>query len=1660
MLTSASRSVRTLFLLVVTALFFGLVVPIAPASAAPATVTVTVTGTAAVGSTLTANVTLNPSSGGVRVDTYKWQSVDGANAPVDITGATTSTYVPTSDMIGKKIQVVVTSTGSSNGQTQPGTGTSPQTAAVVAGTFTTAGTVTISDPTPQVDQQVTASVTGTNPSGATYAYQWYTITGTDPEVLVPGATTSSFTAADTDLGKKLLVKVIASKAGYTSSNQVSSAATTAVAKATFTTPPSVAISDTTPQVDQTVTANVTGTSPPNGVTYAYQWYISPSTIISGETGATYTVRAADLGKKLLVKVIASKSGYTDSTESSSAATTAVAAADFSSPPTVTIDNTTPTVGQTLTASGADAVPSIGTTYSYQWFTVVGSNAPVAIPGATNDTYTVAGADADKKILVKKTASKTGYTPATATSAETSPVARLNFTTEPTVTIDDTTPVVDEVLTATASGEVPTASSYTYQWYTVHDSDPAVAIAGATQSTYTVGAATVGDKIFVRVHAKKSGYNDIIGNSAETVAVVQASFTTPPSVAVNDATPQVDQTVSAVVTATNPSTGVTYAYQWYTISGAGPEVAISGATASTYTAVVGDLGSKLLVKVIASKPGYISPAEVSSAETSAVAAADFTSPPTVTIDDTNPTVGDTLTAGGTDAAPSTGTTYSFQWFTVSGSEAPVAIDGATQSTYDVVGADEGKKILVKKTASKTGYNPVTATSDETSAVAAAEFTTPPAVTIDDTTPVVDEVLTATASGEVPGGSSYTYQWYTVHDSDPAVAIAGATQSTYKVGAATVGDTIFVRVHAKKTGYTDAIDDSPETAAVVKANFTTDPQVSISDISPSVDQEVSAVLNPDAAPAATYAYQWYTIDGSGPAVEISGATGEKYTATADDEGLALQVRVTASRAGYNDSSDTSDATAPVARADFTTPPTVTINDTTPVVDQVLTATASGEVPAASSYTYQWYTVHNSDAAVAIAGATQSTYTVGAATVGDKILVRVHAKKAEYADAISDSAETSAVAKADFATGPQVAISDTTPQVGQEVTAVVTGSTPIGVYSYQWYTVSGSNPAVEISGATGDTYTVTAGDVGLALKVRVTASKTGYNDSSHTSAATSAVAKASFSSGPQVSIDDTTPTVGDEVSALLDSASVPAGTYAYQWYTVAGSSPAVPISGATADKYTVTAGDAGLVLQVKVTASKPGYNDASDTSDATSPVAKKNFTGTLVATIAGTPKVGVQLTANASGESPAGSYTYQWKADGTNISGATSSTFTPGAGQVGKAITVTVTATKAGYNDASDTSDPTAAVVKGDFTTNPTVTISGTPKVGVQLTANASGESPTKDSYTYVWKADAVAISGATSSTFTPGAAQETKQITVTVTAIKAGYNDASGTSGATAAVAKGDFTSQPTVLISGTPKVGVQLTASASGESPTKDSYTYVWKADNVAIAGETGSTFTPTAAEQGKAITVTVTATKAGYNDSNAVTSTASAPVAPAAPSTFTGTQTLTLSTTTPKVGDVVTVTPSGLTPAPTYSYDWYRIDTLGVRRVIPGAIGASYTVPYADLTKKLQVEVTATKDGYVTMSTFSAQTDRINYIALSKTSVTRGQTIGVNAKRLRAGQAYKIFVEGKSVYSGTATSDGSAIRTVTVPTSTPVGTGKRIWVSGYNKSGVRDFQVIGTVTVK
>ena len=88
--------------------------------------------------------------------------------------------------------------------------------------------------------------------------------------------------------------------------------------------------------------------------------------------------------------------------------------------------------------------------------------------------------------------------------------------------------------------------------------------------------------------------------------------------------------------------------------------------------------------------------------------------------------------------------------------------------------------------------------------------------------------------------------------------------------------------------------------------------------------------------------------------------------------------------------------------------------------------------------------------------------------------------------------------------------------------------------------------------------------------------------------------------------------------------------------------------------------------------------------------------------------------------------------------------------------------------------------------TVAIIGDPKVGVELTADASAWEPAPVALAYQWNADGVAITGATGATYTPVAADLGAKLSVTVTGTKPGYTTASVTSAETAAVVNGEVT----------------------------------------------------------------------------------------------------------------------------------------------------------------------------------------------------------------------------------------------------------------------------------
>ncbi|MFF2387522.1 carboxypeptidase regulatory-like domain-containing protein, partial [Agromyces sp. NPDC058104] len=127
-----------------------------------------------------------------------------------------------------------------------------------------------------------------------------------------------------------------------------------------------------------------------------------------------------------------------------------------------------------------------------------------------------------------------------------------------------------------------------------------------------------------------------------------------------------------------------------------------------------------------------------------------------------------------------------------------------------------------------------------------------------------------------------------------------------------------------------------------------------------------------------------------------------------------------------------------------------------------------------------------------------------------------------------------------------------------------------------------------------------------------------------------------------------------------------------------------GATASTFKLTSAQAGKAITVAVKGALSGYATVSKTSAATAKVAT-----TATPTISGTVKVGSTLTAKPGTWTTGTTFTYQWYAAGTAITGATGSTFTPTTTHKGKTITVKVTGALSGYPTIAKTSAATVPV-----------------------------------------------------------------------------------------------------------------------------------------------------------------------------------------------------------------------------------------------------------------------------------------------------------------------------------------------------------------------------------
>ena len=435
-------------------------------------------------------------------------------------------------------------------------------------------------------------------------------------------------------------------------------------------------------------------------------------------------------------------------------------------------------------------------------------------------------------------------------------------------------------------------------------------------------------------------------------------------------------------------------------------------------------------------------------------------------------------------------------------------------------------------------------------------------------------------------------------------------------------------------------------------------------------------------------------------------------------------------------------------------------------------------------------------------------------------------------------------------------------------------------------------------------------------------------------------------------------------------------YQW-----KADGAVISDATFSTFTLTQSEVDKAITVSVS-----YLDDEDTAEiitsaATSTVTNVNDVPTGTVSITGEVAKNKDLTAVSTvvDEDGLGTLSYQWKADGIDISGATSSTFTLAESQIGRTITVTISYIDGGGTLESVTSAATSAVMRGNNLPTGEITISGTASQGNDLTAvtTALADEDGLGTLSYQWLRDGEEISRATSSTYALIETDVGSTVSVLVSYTDGFGSDESIESLTTSAVTQENTDPTGEVTISGTASQGNDLTAvtTALADEDGLGTLSYQWTADGIVIPNATASTLTLGQTEVGKEITVSVSYTDDG-GTAQSVTSVATSAVMNVNDDP---TGEITISGTASQGNDLTAVTTAladedGLG---TLSYQWLRDG-----EEISGATSESYELGENDGGEIINVKVTYTDKYGTNEEVSSISMDEVNFKPTLENSLT------------------------------------------------------------------------------
>ena len=822
-----------------------------------------ITGEARAGETLTAGTSgiSDPDGPDSLTFTYQWLADDAA-----ITGATEQTYTLTDNEQGKSVAVrvsftddqghseTITSAAKSVNQAPIGLPILRRNAQV-GGTLI-ADTSGISDPD--------------GPDSLTFTYQWLVDdTSSTSHVEIVGAISSTYQLTTNEVGKRIQVRVSFTD-GLGHSETITSAATTFENRA----PTGSPFLRGSARAGETLTADTSKVLDPDGprpLTFTYQW-LADDVEIAGAISRKYQLTTNEVGKRIQVRV-----SFTDSigfvTTVDSAATKSVGAEP--SDGELRLWNVGVlelyhngrwgTVCDQFSSFGRQEAKVACVQLGYVDGTVNNYDVPEPDDYESGTPIWVAGVvctgtesrllDCRHTFFADQDSVNCDHRADVLVNCSSTP-SNIGATGKPVITgrirVGDTL-TVD---TSGISDPEGNTLTFTYEWWSRHGgalsgvTSTDTLIVGATDSTYVLMPSDQGRRILVKVTVTDEGNNTVTFWTDRTSRVDYAMEGNSPPLLFDvriQGVPWMFQTLGAIgritdrdnvhvtplewedtqdgtfeaaletfgsfleglaVVINNPGHYVplTFNYQWLA-----DDAEITGATSRTYQLTANEVGKRIKVRVTYTDEGG--------------------TPEEVIIDHPNMVVGPTLVLTGLkrvgeelsvepdfvfpepllDVGQATLLTLTYQWLADA-----VPIDGATEATYTLTTAEEGKRITVRVSFTDTGNHRETLTSDATEAVAAEAVTAANQVptgspTITGTVQV-GEALSVDTSGimdaDGPEMPTFTYQWLA-----DGVEIDGATETTYTPEVADAGKQITVEVSFTDDGSTTEELTSEPTEAVV-------------------------------------------------------------------------------------------------------------------------------------------------------------------------------------------------------------------------------------------------------------------------------------------------------------------------------------------------------------------------------------------------------------------------------------------------------------------------------------------------------------------------------------------------------------------------------------------------------------------------------------------------------------------------------------------------------------------------------------------------------------------------------------------------------------------------------------------------------------------------------